>query len=160
MMIIFAYQSFQLLILFYYTKDLYLSSYCCVILKFSTFARSDYYYSCCVIFAVNCMFRFNLFSLFLSFLFRLTGVYDDSIDYLLVLSTPMMIYLIGVDIRNLDTIEGGEVYFNPAVLLTTPTDNVYFTSIVGTVTGRIFLGGDDGCIHEILYEVFFSRFLF
>jgi nuclear pore complex protein Nup155 len=32
------------------------------------------------------------------------------------------------------------------------SDAVRLTSIAGTDTGRIFLGGDDGCLYEMLYE--------
>ncbi|EGD80445.1 hypothetical protein PTSG_11090 [Salpingoeca rosetta] len=79
------------------------------------------------------------------------GVYDASIEHLLVLATPLMVYLIGVDMR-MDESDVGEVHLNPAVLHTTATDNVCFTCIVGTPDGRIFMGGDDAAIYEIQYE--------
>ncbi|GKY97539.1 hypothetical protein MPSEU_000712200 [Mayamaea pseudoterrestris] len=33
-----------------------------------------------------------------------------------------------------------------------PTDNVRMLSVVGTECGRIFLGGEDGCLYEIVYQ--------
>ena len=33
-----------------------------------------------------------------------------------------------------------------------PTDLIRMTCAVGTDDGRIFLGGDDGCVHEMIYE--------
>ena len=35
---------------------------------------------------------------------------------------------------------------------TIPTDNVRILSICGTKSGRIFLGGDDGCLYEFTYQ--------
>jgi len=34
-----------------------------------------------------------------------------------------------------------------------PTDNVNMLKIVGTQNGRIFLGGKDGCLYELYYQV-------
>ena len=33
-----------------------------------------------------------------------------------------------------------------------PTDLIRMTCVVGTEDGRVFLGGDDGCVHEMVYE--------
>lgn len=42
-------------------------------------------------------------------------------------------------------------------VFTVPTDGVIVTNVVGTDSGRIFLGGRDGNLYEIVYQVtFFS----
>ena len=35
----------------------------------------------------------------------------------------------------------------------TATDNVAMTCLVGGPNGRIFMGGNDGCVYELQYEV-------
>ena len=40
----------------------------------------------------------------------------------------------------------------PEPLYTLPTDAVYMMSIGGTQSGRIFLGGKDGCLYEFSYK--------
>lgn len=34
-----------------------------------------------------------------------------------------------------------------------PTDNTRILTVKGTSTGRVFLGGDDGCVYEMMYEL-------
>ena len=42
----------------------------------------------------------------------------------------------------------------PEPLFALPTDNTCMLDMAGTsCTGRIFLGGKDGCLYEILYQV-------
>ena len=41
----------------------------------------------------------------------------------------------------------------PEPLFSIPTDNVYAMNIVGTDTGRIFMGGKDGSLYEVSYQV-------
>ena len=36
-------------------------------------------------------------------------------------------------------------------------DNVCMSAVVGTSSGRILIGGSDGCVYEFLYQVFYSR---
>jgi nuclear pore complex protein Nup155 len=35
---------------------------------------------------------------------------------------------------------------------TLPTDNVRMLSVVGNAAGRVFMGGDDGCLYEMTYQ--------
>ena len=37
--------------------------------------------------------------------------------------------------------------------LSVPTDGVHVKCIKGTSKGRIFMGGHDGCLYEIVYQV-------
>ena len=41
----------------------------------------------------------------------------------------------------------------PEPLFTLQTDNVYMSGITGTLVGRIFLCGRDGCVYEMDYQV-------
>ncbi len=41
----------------------------------------------------------------------------------------------------------------PEPLFTLQTDNVYMSGITGTMKGRIFLCGRDGCVYEMDYQV-------
>lgn len=47
----------------------------------------------------------------------------------------------------------GEMHLLPEPLFALPTDNTCMIEIVGTCTGRIFMGGKDGSLYEILYQV-------
>lgn len=40
----------------------------------------------------------------------------------------------------------------PEPLFTLPSDNIGMVSVEGTLWGRIFLGGRDGCLHEVVYQ--------
>ncbi|XP_022254882.1 nuclear pore complex protein Nup155-like, partial [Limulus polyphemus] len=40
----------------------------------------------------------------------------------------------------------------PEPLYTLPTDNTLIQTIAGADNGRIFLGGKDGCLHELVYQ--------
>ena len=53
-----------------------------------------------------------------------------------------------------------EMHLQPEPLFSLPTDNVGMLDIQGTPEGRIFLGGKDGCLYEVVYQAedgWFSR---
>lgn len=58
----------------------------------------------------------------------------------------------------LDTVPGGggeaaqELALQPLPLYTVPADNVTMCAVAATPDGRIFLGGSDGNLYEVLYE--------
>lgn len=52
-----------------------------------------------------------------------------------------------------------EMHLQPDPLFSIPSDNVYMTCITGTFNGRIFMGGKDGCLYEIAYQVLFLKCL-
>jgi nuclear pore complex protein Nup155 len=84
----------------------------------------------------------------------MAGVFLDQIEYLLVVSTPLEITLLGLAFAE------KKVGDSPRKSLTIyPTDmtchadNVNMSSIVGTEYGRIFMRGNDGHLFELLYQV-------
>ncbi len=68
-----------------------------------------------------------------------------------VVTTPEEIFfcaLVQCDASNPD----GVAWRLVPTSFTLPTDGVRILSIAGTASGRIFLGGDDGCVYEMSYE--------
>ncbi len=45
-----------------------------------------------------------------------------------------------------------EMHLQPEPLFTLPTDNVSMLCVEGTSDGRIFLGGKNGCVYEMVYQ--------
>lgn len=75
------------------------------------------------------------------------GVFIDAIQHLIVLATPVEIVLLGV------CEDGkGDLSLQPLPLYTVPSDNVVMTAVASTSNGRLFLGGGDGNLYEILYS--------
>lgn len=100
------------------------------------------------------------------------GVFVDSISHLLVLSTPSHVHLVGLGYAAPEPGAKKEVTFY-LTGLSVPTDGVSFTTIRGTLNGRIFLAsapepvvpasssggggagasiGGDGCLYELAYQ--------
>lgn len=48
-----------------------------------------------------------------------------------------------------------EIHLVPEPVFVLPTDGVSMMSVKSTAKGRIFMGGKDGCLYEITYQVFF-----
>lgn len=90
------------------------------------------------------------------------GIFQNYIHYLLCITTPIEIVLLGVSFsRPHDTSSPfEEMYLLPEPLFSFPSDNTYMVSVHGTSDGRIFLGGRDGAIYEFAYQAedgWFSR---
>ncbi|XP_019645345.1 PREDICTED: nuclear pore complex protein Nup155-like isoform X1 [Branchiostoma belcheri] len=93
------------------------------------------------------------------------GIFQPHIKFLLCLTTPVDIVLLGVSFAN--SPEGAapgsqyaEMHLLPDPLFSIPSDNTYILSVVGTDKGRIFLAGKDGCLYEVVYQAeegWFSR---
>ena len=49
--------------------------------------------------------------------------------------------------------EFAEMHLHPNPVFSIPSDNIYMTCMTGTKSGRIFLGGKDGCVYEVAYQV-------
>ncbi|KAG8179998.1 hypothetical protein JTE90_020953 [Oedothorax gibbosus] len=89
-------------------------------------------------------------------------IFQDFIHYLLCLTTPAEIVILGVNFSSQD---GGstpfeEMHMLPEPLFSFPSDNIHMCTFQGTNDGRIFLGGKDGCIYEFSYQAqdsWFSR---
>lgn len=74
------------------------------------------------------------------------GILQPHIVNLLALSTPVEISLLGV------SFSGDEMQLVPEPLFTLSADQLHTSCIVGTSSGRIFLGGRDGHLYEFCYS--------
>jgi nuclear pore complex protein Nup155 len=81
------------------------------------------------------------------------GVFKDDVKWGIVVTTPEEIFfcaLVQCNASNPDS--SGVAWRLVPTSFTLPTDGVRILSIAGTESGRIFLGGDDGCVYEMSYE--------
>ncbi|KAG1694110.1 Nuclear pore complex protein Nup155 [Nymphon striatum] len=90
------------------------------------------------------------------------GIFQSHIEYLLCLSTPVEIVLLGVSFKSIDetTLGGSEMHLLPDPLFSLATDNYHIIAIEGTDDGRIFMGAKDGSLFELIYQAedgWFSR---
>jgi len=76
------------------------------------------------------------------------GVFMDAIRYLLVLCTPVEIVLLGVCVDGTTS----QLALQPLPLYTMPSDAVCMAAVAATPSGRIFAGGRDGQLYEIVYS--------
>ncbi|CAK8693168.1 unnamed protein product [Clavelina lepadiformis] len=86
------------------------------------------------------------------------GIFRDHIKYLLVLTTPLDVVILGVSFAGDDV--NNEMHLLPDPLFSLSSDGVYLLHTVGTDNGRIFTGGKDGCLYEVTYQAsggWFSR---
>lgn len=81
-----------------------------------------------------------------------SGVFQNFINYLLVLTTAVDVVVLGVTFAAGDEDSLKEIQLVSDPVFTIPTDGAMMTSIVGTATGRMFLGSKDGCLYEITYQ--------
>lgn len=89
------------------------------------------------------------------------GVFIADVKYLLILTTPIEIVILGVtfaDTTQTTTLPSStdRRSFNEMQLMNKPifivNTDVAITTVVGTKDERIFLGGRDGCLYEISYR--------
>ncbi|PFX30165.1 Nuclear pore complex protein Nup155 [Stylophora pistillata] len=88
---------------------------------------------------------------------QLTEIFKDEVKYILCLTTPIDIVLLAVTftskkLGSLSHDEFSEMHLHPNPVFSIPSDNIYMICITGTQSGRIFLGGKDGCVYEIAYQ--------
>ncbi len=83
------------------------------------------------------------------------GVFIADVKYLLILTTPIEIVVLGVTFGD-STKSSTETNFSEMQLMNKPifivNTDVAITTVVGTKDQRIFLGGRDGCLYEISYR--------
>ncbi|KAJ2228265.1 hypothetical protein H4R99_000432 [Coemansia sp. RSA 1722] len=84
------------------------------------------------------------------------GVFVDTIRHVLVVATPLEVFLLGVGyepgkVSGARGNGGGEVALY-ATQISVPADGVAMTSIVGTADGRVFMSGNDGALYEFVYQ--------
>ncbi|XP_065281198.2 nuclear pore complex protein Nup155 isoform X2 [Dermacentor albipictus] len=80
------------------------------------------------------------------------GVFQRQIHSLLCLATCTEIVILGA------TLQGKELLLLPEPVFTLSADGAPATCVVGSASGRIFLGGRDGCLYEIVYSAGSSWF--
>ena len=80
------------------------------------------------------------------------GIFQDTIKHLLVVTTALEIFLLGISVGSNTPTGSSEVVFY-VTKMSIPSDNIIMTSIVGTDSGRIFTCGSDGHIYELCYGV-------
>lgn len=108
------------------------------------------------------------------------GVFISEVKYLLILTTPIEIIILGVTFddttktisspnrSSINQNSGGgtsttKTSYQEMQLMSKPifilsTDNVAIATIEGSNDGRIFLGGRDGCLYEVYYQAESSWF--
>lgn len=72
----------------------------------------------------------------------------------LIVTLFTIVYLFTVSIFNLGT--SPEMQLVPEPIFTVATDGIGITTIANTNSGRIFLGGRNGSLYEIYYQVKFA----
>ena len=85
------------------------------------------------------------------------GVFWEAIQHVLVVCTSVEVTLVGIVMQP----KGGRgaessyesMNLQPLPLYSVSTDTVMMSSVCATSGGRIFLGGEDGHIYELLYSV-------
>ncbi|XP_065180530.1 nuclear pore complex protein Nup155-like [Sycon ciliatum] len=80
------------------------------------------------------------------------GLFQAHIKYLLVLTTPQQIVLLGVCLNEANGLACGEMHLQPQPLFAVSSDNVQHLAVAGTPSGRILLAGKDGCLYEVVYQ--------
>ncbi|CAG2123352.1 unnamed protein product, partial [Medioppia subpectinata] len=80
------------------------------------------------------------------------GVFKPHIKYLLILTTAVEILLLGITFSTCEDGSEGELLLVPDPIFRVTTDNIVMNVIMGSVDGRIFLGGKDGCLYEVIYQ--------
>jgi nuclear pore complex protein Nup155 len=75
------------------------------------------------------------------------NIFKDYVKYLLILATPVEVFLVAVTFNNNQT----EINLLPTGY-SAPTDSTNMLKITGTSDGRIFMCGQDGNLHELTYE--------
>lgn len=88
------------------------------------------------------------------------NIFKSHIKYLLCLVTASEITLLGVTCSDEETNNFETVLLIPDPVFKLPTDNILLSVLAGSDDGRIFMGGNDGCLYEIVYQAeegWFSR---
>ncbi|XP_046996559.1 nuclear pore complex protein Nup155 [Schistocerca americana] len=83
------------------------------------------------------------------------GVFQTFVRYLLILTTTVEIVVLGVTFTsNRDGPLGDleEMHLLPEPVFALPTDGVTINTVSSTLSGRLFLGGRDGSLCEIVYK--------
>nr|CAD7193577.1 unnamed protein product [Timema douglasi] len=85
-----------------------------------------------------------------------SGVFNTFVRHLLVLTTLSEIIVLGVTFSSKSTgtiIQSEEMHLLGDPIFVVPTDGVAIKTIAGTDSGRLFLGGLDGSLFELVYQI-------
>ena len=77
------------------------------------------------------------------------GLFLERVKYILVISTAVEIVILALTWEGNDLTNNFRVHQSP---YTIPTDDVPMIKIVSAQNGRIFMGGKDGNLYELVYE--------
>lgn len=90
------------------------------------------------------------------------NVFIKDVQFLLVLTTPVEIVILGITFGDTKSSSPTRTlisssHYEEMQLMSKPifvvnTDNIAITCVEGTYDGRIFLGGRDGNLYEIVYQ--------
>ena len=80
-----------------------------------------------------------------------SGVFVDSITHLLVICTEKTIHLLGCSATQSAGRKSKELTMY-ATNMAIPTDGIAMSSICSTPSGRVFMAGSDGNLHELVYR--------
>lgn len=81
------------------------------------------------------------------------GIFQAFISHLLVLTTSLEITVLGVILAApADKKAGDELQLTPDIIYSLSTDGVPLNVVKGTKCGRIFMGGRDGNLYELVYR--------
>lgn len=78
------------------------------------------------------------------------GIFIPIIKHLLLVVTAAEITLLGISFSNNDGTDGDLTIHQTGLIF--PSDEINMLAVAGTRTGRIFAGGQDGNLHEFLYQ--------
>lgn len=75
------------------------------------------------------------------------GVFLDSVKYVLVIATTVEVVILAVSWNE----SGSDLKIIPTAYVV-PSDNVTMFKVIGSQSGRIFMGGQDGLLYELDYD--------
>ncbi|KAI7897767.1 Nup133 N terminal like-domain-containing protein [Cokeromyces recurvatus] len=82
----------------------------------------------------------------------LPDIFGRKLDYVLVVTTPLQVILLGIQINQELTMENSDSIGVYSLQMVMPADDVQMKYITGTDDGRIFMIGRNGELYEIEYD--------
>lgn len=80
------------------------------------------------------------------------GIFLEQIEYILVISTPLEIILLGIAFVSAGSVGKAGPMTIYRTDMTVSSDNINMTQIEGTSAGRIFMRGSNGQLYELVYQ--------
>ncbi|XP_024084605.1 nuclear pore complex protein Nup154 isoform X1 [Cimex lectularius] len=79
-------------------------------------------------------------------------VFHQTIKHLLIITTPLEIIVLGIVLNQAPDKQSNELQLTHDIIYSLPTEGVPIKVVKGTVDGRIFMGGQDGNVFELVYQ--------